>query len=244
MASGPQLTYFVNAARSWHEITTKLGTNHRRHYGVEPHAVRTAFEHALLSVYAGRSNGTAPQRPLIHSLIAGAMLGIFANLFPSAKFVFLVRDVRAVAASLLGRDWRDPRTDTRFSYTYDPVEGADHWQSFNLLARPAMRGLRKAGRLRVVRYEDLCEKPGRTLADLAAFLQIDGIEKIVSPAAAATVALSDAGLYPPARAGRIVRANVAAWRSTLSAEQQKLILSRAGTLNAEFGYSTSGVIAR
>jgi hypothetical protein len=237
IASGPQLPFLVSAARHWHDITTKLGTNHARHYGVEPERVREAFQQALLGVYAGRACRACNPRPLIHSYAAGATLGIFADLFPGAKFVFCVRDVRASAASLLSRDWTDPRTGARLAYTLDAVAAGDFWLSYNKLARPCVRGLARAGRLKVVRYEDLCEKPGRTLKELSDFLALSPIARNITPEAAATVALSDAGIYPPASPGALARDHLGKWRTTLTKEQQKTILDRTGALNTEFGYA-------
>ncbi len=237
MASGPQLPFLVSVARHWNDIATKLGPNHARHYGVEPAQVREAFQQALLAVYAGKACPAKTPRPLIHSYAAGATLGIFADLFPSAKFLFCVRDVRGSAASLLARDWCDPRTGMRYPYTLDAVAAGDFWASYNKLARPFVRGLTKAGRLKLVRYEDLCDKPGRTLGDIAAFLAITPIAKTITPEAATAAALSDAGVYPPARPGPITRDSALTWRRTLSANQQKAILARTATLNAEFGYT-------
>jgi len=236
IASGPQLPFLVSAARHWHDITTKLGVNHARHYGVEPEAVRAAFQQALLGVYAGKACPVRSPRPLIHSYAAGATLGIFADLFEGAKFLFCVRDVRASAASLLARDWTDPRTGARLSYTRDAIAAGDFWLSYNKLARPYVRGLTRAGRLKIVRYEDLCEKPGHTLSGIADFLSLAPIEKTIAPEAASTIALSDAGIYPPAKPGPLTRDHLYAWRATLSREQERAILERTGVANAEFGY--------
>jgi hypothetical protein len=245
MTSGPQLPFFVTAARGWHDISTKLGPNHDRHYGLDPQVVRAAFERALLSVFAGKASEGPPfRRPLIHSLLAGATLGIFAELFPTAKLLYVVRDVRGVVASLLEQDWSDPRTGARFGYTRDPVAAAEYWKSFNLLAHNHLTMLKKSGRLRIVRYEELCENTERTLGNMAAFLDIAPIAKKVSQQAVQTIAPFDAHIYTPPTAGRIVQTSVSAWREKLTPLQQDAILKRAGAVNAAFGYEPSGAILR
>jgi hypothetical protein len=244
LLSGPQLPFFVTTARNWHEIATKLGANHARHYGLEPQALRGAFESALLSVYATRAAEKPTARPLIHSLLAGATLGIFAELFPAAKLLYVVRDVRGCVSSLLTQDWRDPRTGVQFAYTCDPIAAADYWVSFNMLAHADLVRLRATGRLRIVRYEELCTEPDRTLTNMAGFLGVEGIAKRVSRDAIETVSSADAAIYPPPMPGRLVPASVSAWRKALTPVQQEAILARAGGINAAFGYEPSGALLR
>lgn len=244
LLSGPQLPFFVTAARGWHDIATKLGANHARHYGLQPQAQREAFERALLSVYAAKAAEKPGARPLIHSLIAGATLGIFAELFPAAKLLYVVRDVRGCVASLLAQDWRDPVTGVRFAYTCDPNAAADYWVSFNMLAHADLVRLRNTNRLRIVRYEDLCTEPDRVLSNMAGFLDLDGIAKHLSQHAVETICAADAAIYSPPKAGRVSRNSASAWRQKLTPAQQETILARAGGVNAAFGYEPSGVILR
>ena len=149
-----------------------------------------ACEEGVLAACGGKASAAESPRPLIHSFAAGATLGIFAELFPGAKFLFCVRDVRGAAASLLARDWSDPRTGQRFAYTLDAAAAADFWASYNKLARPCVRGLAKAGRLSIVRYEDLCERPGRTLSTISDFLAIAPIAKVIAVASDRASAIS------------------------------------------------------
>ncbi len=80
-------------------------------------------------------------------------------LYPRAKMLYLVRDGRDVAMSLLERDW-GPAT----IYTC-----AQQWQHENE-PRPIFSSLRSKGLLHDIRYEDLLAKPHETLAGILSFL--------------------------------------------------------------------------
>jgi hypothetical protein len=91
---------------------------------------------------------------------------LLARAFPGSRFVVLVRDPRAVAASNLGAASSDPEAvGHMLSY-------ARHWRKYvaftiHYLHDPALRG-----RLHFLRYEDLVREPRRELARLCDFLDV------------------------------------------------------------------------
>jgi hypothetical protein len=84
------------------------------------------------------------------------------QLFPGAKFVHMVRDGRAVAASVLPLDW-GPNT----------VDEAARWWMEHVAFGLAAESWGGARRVLRVRYEALVVRPETVLAELAAFLEID-----------------------------------------------------------------------
>ncbi len=80
-------------------------------------------------------------------------------LFPRSKMLYLVRDGRDVAMSLLERSW-GPAT----IYTC-----AQQWQHENQ-PRPIFSLLRSRGLLHDIRYEDVLAEPHETLAGILSFL--------------------------------------------------------------------------
>jgi len=96
---------------------------------------------------------------------------VLAEAFPEAKFLLVVRDPRAVAAS------NNVNEDRQYPWTFL----ARQWRKLAILAwvhdsRPAI-----ADRVHLVRYEDLVESPDETATDLCEFLDIDLDERILDP---------------------------------------------------------------
>jgi hypothetical protein len=132
-------------------------------------SLRRAF--AALSRYGGG-------RVLVSKRIANNQrIPLLLAAFPSARFVHLIRDGRAVACSLARVDWWED--DVVWWYGDTPrrwrEEGGDPWE---LCARHWLRelasveeGLRAvdAGRQLTLRYEELIEEPSQTLREVARF---------------------------------------------------------------------------
>lgn len=90
------------------------------------------------------------------------------QLLPDARFIHLVRDGRAVAASIMPLDW-GPNTI---------VEAARYWTGRVAMGTAAAAMLGPT-RLRTVRYEDLLAEPERTLRALCGFLQVPFSEEMI-----------------------------------------------------------------
>jgi hypothetical protein len=83
------------------------------------------------------------------------------RLFPEARFIHLVRDGRAVAASLLPLDWGPNNV----------MHAAEFWMA--RCAAGLSAELELAGRVLRVRYEDLVTEPEATLRRIAAFAGLE-----------------------------------------------------------------------
>lgn len=88
--------------------------------------------------------------------------------YPDARFVNIVRDGRAVAASVLALDW-GPNT---------AVEAGRHWAT-QIAAGLAAEAHLGPGLVCTVRYEDLVRRPAETLATLCDFLRIEYDDRMV-----------------------------------------------------------------
>jgi hypothetical protein len=97
--------------------------------------------------------------------------GTLARWFPRAKFVHVVRDGRAVAASLLKQDWIDMTAPEQGKVWYcrDATGAARYWRHI-LETAETERAAIPAGHYHVLRYEDLVSAPEATLRALFAFL--------------------------------------------------------------------------
>jgi protein-tyrosine sulfotransferase len=125
--------------------------------------VRT-FVASLLKRMGGDGVRLAEKTP--HNVLWFEELG---RLFPNAKFVHLVRDGRAVAASLVKQRWINPETQQPLWYCRDTVSGMTYWRD---IVTEGRRQGEKLGseRYREVRYEDLVSRPEEKMRRVLDFL--------------------------------------------------------------------------
>ena len=147
-----------------------------------------------------------------------------AELFPDCRLIHLVRDPRAVAASLLPLDW-GPHSSAGVAALWS------HRLAYGLALEAAL-----PDRIRRVRYEDLCRDPQRTLAELADWLGLESpaAEQSLQPVhdfLPAYTVHQHALIGSPPRTDRIE-----AWRHQLSPWQQRQLESRLGELMTLAGY--------
>ncbi|MFV1966843.1 MAG: sulfotransferase [Pirellulaceae bacterium] len=143
--------------------------------------------------------------------------------FPGARFIHLVRDGRAVAASVMKLDW-GPNT---------PKEAAQWWTSYVAYGLAAEHALSDQQILRV-RYEDLLAEPVETLERITAFCGIDFDEDM----------LTACGFRVPeytARQHRLVgqplcRERIDAWKSELREREIDIFEYYTGEALAYLGY--------
>jgi hypothetical protein len=147
-----------------------------------------------------------------------------AELFPSARFVHLVRDPRAVVASLLALEWGP----------LDAHQAADYWArhlSWGLAAEQAL-----PGRVQRASYEQLLTQPEATLTALRQFC---GLE----PAVGGSAATADYFLPPFTRqqhqwVGKAPnRDRLDAWTKQLPGWQLLAIEHRLADLMPMLGYA-------
>ncbi|HEY5806573.1 MAG TPA: sulfotransferase [Povalibacter sp.] len=235
LASGPELPFLITMARQWSDIEHTLGENHQRHYGLEPAMTRSAFRAAICSLLAPRLAAVGKPRFVIQSFAAALSLEALAALFPNARFLLMVRDPRAVAGSLLRCDWRNPRDGQRLPYTRDPVAGTRLWMDFMNAALPGALALQQAGRLAVVRYEDLCARPAAVLHGVTQFLgEPVAPEPRVVAASASLITLSEESPHPPLREGLLDTASIRP--RTLDPRLLAAVEQMTGPLRSRFGY--------
>lgn len=152
------------------------------------------------------------------------------ELFPGAKFIHLVRDARAVAASVLPLDW-GPNT---------PMAAARWWLSELSHGLLAERAQPASGCLRV-RYEDLVLEPEETLRGIADFLEFETLPSMTD---------TD-GFMPPRytqpqheKVGQpIDSSRVDAWRQTLKPRQIEQLEYFLGDVLQALGYAPDYGIA-
>ncbi len=236
LASGPDLPFPVTIARQWREIESTLGINHARHYGLQPDAVRAAFRATVLRLLAPRLNQTGKRRFVIHSFAAAVSVDALAALFPQARFIFMVRDPRDVAVSLLKCEWRNPRDGQRLSYTQDASAAARCWVDFMTIAQSSAAALLETNRLLRLRYEDLCTEPEETMRRLGVLLGEATPQASVGAESAALITASVDNPHPPLRTGAVTAADVGAWRETLPAHQLAAVDAITRAQRSPLGY--------
>jgi hypothetical protein len=94
-----------------------------------------------------------------------------AKAFPESRFLLVVRDPRAVAAS------NNVEETTKYPWMFL----ARQWRKLAILSWAYDRNPEFGDRVEVVRYEDLVQSPRETATDMCEFLDIDLDERILDP---------------------------------------------------------------
>ena len=165
------------------------------------------------------------------------------ELMPEAHFVHLIRDGRAVAASV---------RDLPFAPGGGSIEAiADDWRDQIVAARRAALAI---PHYRELRYERLVRDPEPALRELCGFLELEFSESMLMSHEFARRRLEQLPGERPGPAGIITRADrmarhanvmrppdptlVDRWRTLLTADEIARFESRAGGLLTELGYAT------
>lgn len=155
-----------------------------------------------------------------------------SGIFPDAMFVHIVRDGRAVAASVMPLDF-GPNT---------AAEAADHWSSEVAAGLAAARHLGD-DRVVTVRFEDLLHEPDDTLRTLCKQLDIPFGEEMVRRRDYRVQTYSAEQHALVSRPPDPSRAE--AWRRQLSAREIEVFEARTGELLRALGYRMEhGITAR
>jgi Sulfotransferase family len=160
------------------------------------------------------------------------------DLLPASRFIHVIRDSRAVAASLLAAS-RQP-WGKRWAPS-DALTAARVWKS-HVLQACAMGASLGPQRYTTVHYEQLCADPVRHLVRLFAFIGLDVTEQWVrstvkthtlsNEKASATVSAEPPGFY---REGSIEN-----WRKELSFAQKRIVWKYTGPIMLQNGYTREG----
>ena len=154
------------------------------------------------------------------------------DLFPDARMIHLVRDGRAVAASVLPLDWGPNRINRAAQYW---VEMVGHG-----LAAEACWG---ASRVARVRYEDLVQDPEGTLQRLCVWLEIDYDARMQEADGFSVPEYTRPHHQLVGKAP--VPERVSAWRRALSPRQIEIFESEVGDCLRCLGYApVHGIRAR
>jgi hypothetical protein len=148
-----------------------------------------------------------------------------SELYPEARFIHIIRDGRAVANSVLQRDW-GPNTSLLAAY----------WWQYHLAHGLAAEKSLGPERVLRVRYEDVLDDPQGELAKICSWHGIEYSERMLEPVAN-TLDVRAAAFNPLAKRGpQPERAH--AWRDTLSSRQVEVFESATGDMLSYLGYET------
>jgi len=155
-----------------------------------------------------------------------------ADVCPDARFVHIVRDGRAVAASVMPLDF-GPNT---------PAEAADYWSSQVAMGLAAADRLGD-DRVATVRFEDLLQRPREALTALCGRLDLTFHENMIHQRdyrVQSYTAKQHALVSQPPDPRRAV-----AWRTALSSRQVEIFEARTGELLRYLDYPMEfGISAR
>jgi hypothetical protein len=134
-------------------------------------------------------------------------------LFPqNAKYLFIVRDGRDVALSLKNVPWGG----------HSVYAAASIWKNMIATVRKFEKEVRP-GALLTIRYEDLLNNPGDTIASIGNFVGQDDMIQIRAN-------------YEKATQDNQLRSNFGKWTHDMSIEDQQTYEAIAGSALTEFGY--------
>ena len=187
-----------------------------------------SFVDAVLREVGGDASCIAEKTP--HNLLGMELLG---RLFPRARFLHVVRDGRAVAASLVKQEWVYPGTGELVPYCKDHGSAARYWGE--MITEVRTQALTVQDRYMEVIYEELVTQPEQVMRKVLAFVGQPWEDQVVhhqdaeqrlSPVESSSEAVS-----------RAVNTDaVDRWRRELTGEQVQEIESVAGEILSWLGY--------
>jgi len=167
---GPDCGILPGMALQWRNISTTLGDLHRDYFNLPPEKIRQNFATAIARIVENPLAASGKHRALEKTALNVLAFQDLAVLFPSAKFIHVLRDGRDVAASLLARQWRDPASGALFPHVTDPGAAAAYWRGLTQIGLQAEQHINDPSRFMSLRYEALVTEPEATAKRLLAFL--------------------------------------------------------------------------
>ncbi len=233
---GPDAGIF-SIALTARDFAATLGELHRDHFNLPPERVRANFAEAIEKILDARRRRFGRARAGEKSLANLLVFEDLAKLFPAAQFIHCVRDGRDVAASLLERAWKDPRTGRLFDHCADAGAAARYWADFVAIGLEAERRIGKGKRLYRFSYEKLAREPEPAMRGLFRFLSVDWSDAALAyherePQLAGIEEESTERLRRP-----ITDEQVGRWRRDLDAAQQRDVAAAAGRMLRALGYT-------
>jgi hypothetical protein len=163
------------------------------------------------------------------------------ELFPSAKFLHIIRDGRDCAVSgwfhnlRIGREWTMRNFGSMNDYA---IKQAESWAKE--LAAAEVFADKNPDRVCQIRYEDLAADTERVLAEVFAFLKVDVDQTVLARcrSAASFENLSGGRTAGQEDTSSFFRKGISGdWRNHLSEEASAAFRNRAGAWLDRFGYS-------
>jgi hypothetical protein len=192
-----------------------LETN--RVFGAHRLELDRSLDHASLArSFVAQHRGRAGKP--IHGVTCHKHFDRLLSIWPSARFVHVLRDGRDVARSCIGMGWAG-----------NVWTGAERWIEAESLWDGLVARIDPARRIEL-RYEDLITAPERELARLCAFLGTEFDPAMLEYTHDSSYERPDPAL-------------VAQWRRKLSRQELALLEARIGPLLRAKGYAESGVPA-
>ena len=162
-------------------------------------------------------------------------LATIMDMFPDAQFINMVRDPRAVAASIKKLGW----------WEGDIARAVVLWLA-SIAAHEAAAGYYRPDQYISVRYEDLVQEPGQELLLLSRFLRldVDHIDEMLAIQHGAqksilTKADPEAPRFHPNVVQPVMTSRIDAWRSVLTDDEVALVEAKAGSVMERYGYVPS-----
>lgn len=177
------------------------------------------FHAACAAAQGKRLWGDKTPRYIVH-------LDVINALFPTARFVHIVRDGRDVARSLVNM-WWGPK---------DFASALEYWARRVELGSK-MLGMLPGERRMLIRFEDLVRAPREELQRVTAFLDIPFEERMLEYHAEAAERVGERIRRHHANLTQAPRPELTyKWKQALSPADQALAWQLAGTMLAKFGY--------
>jgi hypothetical protein len=225
----PQLTTLLIKHRRFPELGIEREALERLTTGIEP-ARYADFVGSIFDLYGSRQ-----RKALVGDKTPRYVreISTLHALWPSAKFVHIIRDGRDVGLSILNWE-RAERAAGRFtSWAEDPVSTTAFFWAWNISLGRGSSTLLGPSLSYEIRYESLVKDPGRVCAGLCRFLGVpydDAMIRYYEGRTLAEPGLDAKTAWLPPTAG------LRDWRSQMSAADVERFEAVAGDLLDELGY--------
>ena len=202
-----------------------------REAGVTAEVLDDAVRSFISSLLRGTAQGERIAEKTPHNLLHMKSLG---RMFPQARFIHVVRDGRAVSASLVKQAWMDPATGGPVWYCSDLESASRYWAQVVSVVRQQSRAV--PGRFLELRYEDLVTNPDLTMRRVLAFLG-ERWDPAVLEHHKANVRHSKRESSTAAARKRVNTAALERWRTELDEDALRKLDPTALRLLEELGYA-------
>jgi len=199
--------------------------------GISPALLDQAMKAMTTTLLNGLAAGgvrIAEKTP--HNLLHARYLG---RLYPRARFIHVIRDGRAVAASLVRQQWRSPDGEPIW-YCKDVRSAAKYWAAVVHQVRQQTACM--PNRCLEVRYEELVGAPHDTMKRVLAFLG-EAWDDAVLEHEKSNLATSRRESSTAAVKRAVHTGAVEKWRRQLTEQQVAEIIDEAGVILRELAYS-------